>query len=333
MIVALALASAALAAGPRDWNPRLAAGYLDQRQKDWFAWKPASRTGGPCVSCHTGVPYLIARPALRRALGETDVISYEDGLRSGLRTRTASPPAPGPGAHAIEGIGVEAVLAALFLPGDREHAFDRLWSLQIKEGPAKGAWPWFNLDLDPWETPEAQFYGASLAAMAIGEAPPEYRKRPEAAALIAYFSNSLDSQPLHNRLTLLWASAKWPAILAASKRQAILDETWRRQQPDGGWTAESLGPFATRAAAPESSGSNSYATAVASVALLKAGVPASDPRLANALTWLRSHQDKQSGYWAAESMNKHYEAGSMQILFMRDAATALASLALLEAER
>ena len=53
-----------------DWNPRLAAQYLDSRQKEWFAWPRANAGAKPCVSCHTGVTYLLARPALREALGE-----------------------------------------------------------------------------------------------------------------------------------------------------------------------------------------------------------------------------------------------------------------------
>ncbi len=53
------------------WNPRLAAKYLDDRQRDWFAWPQAKSPDGPCVSCHTGMPYLLARPALRRLLKET----------------------------------------------------------------------------------------------------------------------------------------------------------------------------------------------------------------------------------------------------------------------
>ena len=52
-----------------------------------------------------------------------------------------------------------------------------------------------------------------------------------------------------------------------------------------------------------------------------------------ALAWLEAHQDHQSGYWAAESMNKRHEAGTMPALFMRDAATGFATLALLPAER
>jgi hypothetical protein len=42
-----------------------------------------------------------------------------------------------------------------------------------------------------------------------------------------------------------------------------------------------------------------------------------------------SHQDRESGYWAADSMNKQYEADSMPSRFMQDAATAFAALGLL----
>src|SRR5947209_15415043 len=50
-----------------DWDKRLAADYLDARQKAWLAWPTANKNGVPCVSCHTGVTYLLARPALRQA--------------------------------------------------------------------------------------------------------------------------------------------------------------------------------------------------------------------------------------------------------------------------
>lgn len=68
-----------------DWNPRLAAQYLDGRQKEWFAWPQAASAEGPCVSCHTGLPYLLARPALRRILGEAQPTEYETGLLNRLR--------------------------------------------------------------------------------------------------------------------------------------------------------------------------------------------------------------------------------------------------------
>ena len=61
---AAVLAFAILPALSGDWNPKLAEQYLDSRQKEWVAWPHALESGVACVSCHTGLPYLVARPAL-----------------------------------------------------------------------------------------------------------------------------------------------------------------------------------------------------------------------------------------------------------------------------
>jgi squalene-hopene/tetraprenyl-beta-curcumene cyclase len=347
-VFALCLLPAALPAFGADWNPRLAAGYLDARQKEWFAWAPAKASGGPCVSCHTQVTYLLARPGLRRALGEDRPTQYETGLLDALRARVPIRdakevlPAFKREPAASQALGVESIHAALFLAAngwnaDAQAAFDRMWSVQIREGQSAGAWEWFSLNLDPWEMPESRFYGASLAAMAIGYTPADYRKQPEirerVTALVEYLRRELPSQPLHNRLTLLWASKGLPEVLPAAARKSIIEEAWSKQQTDGGWTLESLGPFTPHQAAPPSAGSNSYATALVAFVLRRAGVDGGDPKLKRALDWLRAHQDAASGSWAADSMNKRFEAESMQIRFMRDAATAFASMALLESAR
>jgi hypothetical protein len=70
-----------------------------------------------------------------------------------------------------------------------------------------------------------------------------------------------------------------------------------------------------------------------SYVLQRAGVRPSEPRVARALTWLVDHQDGSTGAWPAVSMNKRYPDGSMESFFMQDAATAFASLALVEAGR
>ena len=201
--------------------------------------------------------------------------------------------------------------------------FERLWSLQMEDG----AWAWFSLNLDPWEMPESRFYGAALAALAVGNAP---AANPDRVALLtSYLRREQETQPLHNRLILLWAAAKLPQALPEPLRQRLLDEVWRKQQPDGGWTMESLGPWKPHSDAPLTIGSNSYATALSAFVLQQAGVTRSHRGLERALDWLRTHQDPQSGAWAADSMNKHFEPGSMPIQFMQDAATGFAVLALL----
>lgn len=322
LLLASALASAA------DWNPKLAAQYLDTRQQEWFARPRAASSDGPCVSCHTGMPYLLARPALRRILGEKEPTAYETGLLNRLRAKAGEKP---PGALQ----GVESIFAALFLARQDPsgaatgRAFDQLASLQVREGRLIGAWPWYNANLDPWETPPSFFYGAALAGLALGSAPDEVRSRAAAGeqihALKAYLDARLADQPLHSRLALLWASTKLPSLLAHDTRQALIDEILRKQQPDGAWSIESLGPWSNHADAPASTGGNAYATAFTAYVLQQAGVAA--PR---ALEWLAAHQDRDVGAWPAVSMNKHYPAGSMEEKFLQDAATAFAALALIE---
>lgn len=335
-----------------DWSPRLAAQYLDSRQKQWFAWPPATASGVPCVSCHTGLPYLLARPALRLALGETAPTLYEAVLLDGLRATVVKTEAkdlfPGvKGRLADQVYGAQVVLTTLLLAFDdaprreltpeAEKAFERMWATQIRDGRDKGAWYWSDFNLNPWETADAAYYGAALAALATGVAPANYQARPEIreniAALESYLRSAPQAQPLHNRLILLWASAKLNHLLPPAERQVVLEDVWRKQQADGGWTLDSLGPWRKHSEVPLAGGSNCYATALVAFTLQQAGVRRSDPRISRALGWLEAHQDSQSGSWAAESMNKRHEAGSMPAQFMRDAATGFATLALLPAER
>src|SRR5207253_2428084 len=53
------------------WKPRAAAKYLDERADWWLSWPSAARGAETsCIACHTGMPFALARPALRRSLGE-----------------------------------------------------------------------------------------------------------------------------------------------------------------------------------------------------------------------------------------------------------------------
>src|SRR5437660_6587324 len=85
--IAVVLGLSVLPALCGDWSPRRAADYLDSRQKEWFAWPTANSGAKPCISCHTGLTYLLARPALRKALGENAPTQYEMGLLESLRSR------------------------------------------------------------------------------------------------------------------------------------------------------------------------------------------------------------------------------------------------------
>lgn len=345
---------AVLAAAPAfcgDWSAQRAGEYMDARQKEWVAWPTAIHSGVACVSCHTGLPYLLARPALRQAMGDkSGPTLYESVLVDSMRAtviRTDANDLFGglKGLIVDQVYGAQVVLASVVLAMDDaprgrlspegEKAFERLWSLQVKAGPDKGAWLWSDFDLDPWETKDSAYYGAALAALATGIAPADYQSRPDirenVAAMTAYLREGQKTQPLHNRLFLLWASSKMPGLLPDADKRAILDDLWRKQEADGGWTIQSFGQWKKRDAAPAAVGSNSYATALASFAVEQAGVKPSQANLSKALAWLRSHQDPKGGYWAADSMNHKHDVGTVPEKFMSDAATGYATAALLAA--
>ena len=54
-----------LNAAPADpgWDAKAAAAYLDGRAEWWTTWPNAARDRGTyCMSCHTTLPYALARP-------------------------------------------------------------------------------------------------------------------------------------------------------------------------------------------------------------------------------------------------------------------------------
>ncbi len=339
---------------PDTWNREAASAYLDARQAWWMDWPTAARDRGTsCVSCHTSTPYALARTALRTGATGTMPGAVERRLLENVETRVTAWQAVEPfysdeqfrPPKTSESRGTEAILNALILANrdaragtlseTTRQAFDNLWALQVPTGDAAGAWPWLNFRLEPWETAAAQYYGAALAAVAVGSAPGGYGSMPgiqtQVARLRAYLRREADRQNLFNRLTALWASTLLPGSLDTHQRQAIIDETWRLQREDGGWSLASLGTFERSDGTPLATGSDGYATGLVTYALQRAGVAPDDARLVNGLAWLRSHQDPD-GSWPASSLNKDRDPASDRGRFMRDVATAYAVLALAEAK-
>src|SRR5436190_71800 len=75
----------------KSWKPDEALKYLDERQKAWFAFSSADRGEGEtrtsCVSCHTVLPYAMARPVLRKFVGAETVTEQEKKLLAQTRMR------------------------------------------------------------------------------------------------------------------------------------------------------------------------------------------------------------------------------------------------------
>ena len=130
-----------------DWSPQSAAHYLDTRAGQWAAWKRAAREGGPCISCHTSLVYLLARPGLRTRLGESAPTEFETGLLAGARTRVGSSMQKDIDiAKDNTPVVITALALALYdqrrgaLSSETEGALRLMWATQHRDGTLKGAW-------------------------------------------------------------------------------------------------------------------------------------------------------------------------------------------------
>ncbi|MFZ0336309.1 MAG: hypothetical protein WAN10_11120 [Candidatus Acidiferrales bacterium] len=333
------------------WSPKAAATYLDKRESTWSAWPHAARDRGTfCVSCHTAMPYALARQAVDSALHNANPAPDERNLVEDVtkRVRLWKEIEPYYKSQPDQSRGTEAILNALILANndarsgklseETQLAFDEMWSLQQDTGPERGAWQWIEFNNEPWEAYDSPFYGATLAAVAVGLAPENYRSAPQIQQnlklLSDYFNREYQTQTLLNRISLLWASAKVPGILNAEQQQSIVGEIFGKQQADGGWSASSLvGTWKRKDRTPLVVSSDGYATGLITYVLQQAGVSRDNVHVSSGLLWLARNQTWWNGDWKAYSLNKRrLNPFANPAGFMDDAATAYAVLALTQAD-
>ena len=341
------------------WDPKAAAAYLDRRQTWWMEWPRAQRDHETfCVSCHTSVPYALSRSALRTALAEQAPSPNERRLLDSVtkRVRLWKDVEPfykdadrGP-YKSVESRGTESVLNALILSSrdaqsgqlsnDAHTAFENMWAEQQIAGKQKGAWLWLRFNNEPWEANDSDYFGATLAAVAMGMAPENYRATPEVQTslklLREYLNREFAVQTTINRVLLLWAAAKLPGLLEPDRQKAIIGELLEKQQADGGWSLSSLsGEWKRADGTAQATTSDGYATGLITLVLQRAGIPPENAKLQRGLAWLIANQDKTEGSWAAYSLNKSKEnhISPETALFMNDAATSYAVLSLTAANR
>ncbi len=342
------------------WSPRAAANYLDGRADWWLKWSGAARgQGTACASCHTSTPIALARPALGEQLGETAAGVIETRLIDNLKKRVenwekivdGSTPDKDPfqcyySDKEPESLGTESVLNALILVNHdarrakgalsavTKKALGHLWEQQQENG----AWLWLDFGLNPWEK-DGAYYGASLAAVAVGSAGNRYYEQAEAQAKVAalkkYLRTQYPNQPLHHRVLALWASCRLPGVLTDETKPKLIEELLNIQEADGGWSLPRLGrnrsgsnAWASRGVYPTGVVSDGYATGLVVLALKGAGVGADNPKLQKAIRWLVNNQ--KEGAWPANYLNKQRDPQDNLGKFMRDAATAFAIMALTE---
>jgi hypothetical protein len=340
------------AAQTEAWNSKAAAQYLDSREAWWQGWGRAQKDHGTlCVSCHTQASYALARPALRSRAGQRAPSAQEQVMLASVEKRVRdwkdvqpfySDAIYGAGKE-VESRNAESVLNAIILDSydaPQEHlsertrlAFDHAWALQSPSGPDAGAWVWQNFDYTPWESKESQYHWAALMALAVGAAPDRYMNDKKIAMnlglLRSYLQSHYDAQPLVNKMVAMWASSHLAGILTLDQMHALVDEVGSLQHKDGGWSLTDLGTWKRRDGTPLETRSDGYATGLA-VLVLKESPVTSDkkPHIALGVAWLEANQDKTTGAWPAWSLNKNRDSKSDAGMFMSDAATSYAVLAL-----
>ncbi|HKW47095.1 MAG TPA: hypothetical protein VJN70_06605 [Gemmatimonadaceae bacterium] len=348
---------------PELWKAKAAAAYLDQRQAWWQSWPKAARDRGTvCVSCHTALPYALARPELRATLQEKDPTPQERRLVADVVTRVRAwnevkpfygDTTPSGRLKAVQSRGTESVLNALVLArrdqrdglvsDDARRALANLFGLQLTTGADAGSWAWLDFGLRPFESSTAVYFGAALAAVAIGSEPQGYARaaeiQPNVERLRAYLRSHVDrpiwhrllrrdNPDLFNRAMLLWASASLPGLLSTDERNALVAALESAQDSDGSWKLTSLGRWRYANGVSDEVAGDGFATGLIAYALEEAGTSPNEPHLSRALAWLSTHQDTATGAWSASSLNKRRDPQSNVGRFMSDAATAYAVLAL-----
>jgi len=294
------------------FSPRLAVDYMEQGAAAWTGeWK--------CVACHTNGSYMVVRPLLTQQLGVPQSALRGFFVKT-LREELATDPADmRPELDSTQAVYVAAGLAIWDanvthrLSPETAEALDVMFKLQR----ADGDWAISDDNNPPLESSRYQL--ATVAARAVGNAPGWLARQrgtpvePKVNLLVTYLRSGHKLQGDYDRTDLLWAATEFPSLLDANQVSALVDMIFKHQKPDGGWSIRSF-------AAPEEWGkgnraprlraeadladppSDGHMTGLAIIALRKAGVPASDPRMKRGVSWILTHQ-RASGRWWTRSLN------------------------------
>jgi len=292
--------------GPNKANEPLAKEYSAQRAGAFLDHVALQWTNQrKCATCHTNVPMLWAKPALKGPASEA-----EKAVRAFLeqRVRHWDRGQKGDKPRWDTEVLVTAVTLAMHdaqttgqLHATTRTALDRIWTLQRPNG----AWNWLKCNWPPQEHDDA--FGAVFVAVGLSYAPDNYAQTEQAKAGLAKLRGYLAKNPPpnpHHRAWLLWASARLEGLLTAEQRATIVQELRDLQKPDGGWSLPSLGDWEGFDGRDNDTNapSDGYATGLVVLVLREAGVAKEDPAIVRGVRWLKSHQ-RVSGRWWTRSLN------------------------------
>jgi squalene-hopene/tetraprenyl-beta-curcumene cyclase len=263
--------------------------------------------GNKCVTCHATFAYLMARPALpvpaaKHAVVRSHLEKWAADLAA-LHLNDASEPR-----KLTEAVMSGAVLAqhdaatsGKLQPITRK-ALDLMWQVQQRDG----GYNWLKPNNEPPSAIDNHF-GATMAAIGAGLAPDGYADTPAARAGLEKLRGHLRAHPpqhMHQRAMLLLADHCVGGLMTEPLRRQTVADLFAFQRPDGGWAMASLGNDAWKRkdrTPQDLATSDGYGTGLSVYVLHSAGrVPAADPRIRKAATWLKTHQ-RASGYWYTRS--------------------------------
>src|SRR5262245_35659121 len=303
----------------KQFSAEKAAEYLDGVGVNWTR-------DNECITCHTNMPYMTARPLLKGDEGWKEVRTFlEKDVEKWLKG----------GKPRGDAYVVATAFALSFndaqktgkLHATTKAALDRMFDVQRKTGD----WNWLKCDWPPLEHDD--YYGATLAALAVGYAPGDYAKTDKAKAgiekLRAYFKKTAPPD-LHHTAMLLWASTKLDGLMTQEDQKKAVAALKAKQRKDGGWSLPSLGDYKRRdenkTPNDPNAESDGYGTGFVTFVLLQAGEKPNDAAIVSAVKWLKSNQ-RESGRWYTRSLNNdkaHYitNAGTAFCVLALDAAGA-----------
>ena len=294
-----------------------AASFLDAAAVNWTRERK-------CATCHTNVPYLFARGALKDTPSEGAAIVrrfFEDRAAHWDDEAKESKPR----------FDAEVVVTAVSLafhdaqttgklhPLTRK-TLDRMWTLQRPDG----SWNWLKCAWPPFEHDD--YYGAVFAAVGTGIAPDGYGQTEAAQQGLKKLKEYLRKTPppsLHHKVWLLWASTNLDGLLTASERKQTIKDLLALQRDDGGWSLASLGDWQGHdgRANDKNAPSDGYGTGLVVYVLRQAGMSAKEDAIQRGVNWLRTNQ-RASGRWFTRSLNTD------RAHYITNAGTAFAVLAL-----
>ena len=293
------------------FSPKLAVDYMEQGAVAWTGERQ-------CIACHTNGTYMVVRPLMTARLGPPQK-ALRDFFVSKLKEELAADPEDmRPELDSTEAVYVAAGLAIWDadvthrLSPETAQALDMMFKLQR----ADGDWTISDDNNPPLESSRYQL--ATVAARAVGNAPgwlAQQNGMPVGARinlLENYLRAERKLQGDYDRTDLLWAATELQGLLSDKRKQQLVQMIFSHQRADGGWSMRNFalpeewgkGNRAEKLRAEiefPNSPSDGHMTGLAIIALRKAGVPASDPRIQRGVSWLLTNQ-RSSGRWWTRSL-------------------------------